>query len=147
MISKLVKLAGGLSFHPLLGRQAESGGPSPRPIRLQTSDMAALLKARQDLSAALAEALGVSRVILGIGAGGQVARPDSLRSWIATTATAWANVLQSELKRVFERDVTLDLRPCLSRLAPHNQRVIAVGRLVQQGVALNDAERLVGLAS
>ena len=145
LLDGLRKLAGGLSTHPLLGRQGEQGGPSPQPVRLQTSDMDQLVKARESLSASLAEALGFSRVTLGLGSGGQVSRPDSLRAWISTSGAAWASILQSELERVLERPIVLDLEQSLSRLVPHGQRVSAAARLVAAGWSKEEAERLGGL--
>ncbi len=139
-------LRGGLSTHPLLGRQGELPGPSPSPVRLQTSTLPELLRAREDLSAALAESLGFARVILGMGSGGQVSRPDGLRAWLASTASGWASILREELRRVLERVVRLDLSPALSGLIPWNQRLVAVGRLVQQGVNMEEAKRLAGLS-
>ena len=145
LLDGLRSLKGGLSSHPLLGRQGEQNGPSPQPVRLQTADMAQLLQAREDLSAALAESLGFSRVTLGIGAGGQVSRPDSLRAWIATTCEGWAAILREELARVLERPVELDLDMALANLVPFGQKVSATARLHQAGWSQADAERLGGL--
>ena len=145
LLDALRRLAGGLSTHPLLGRQGEQNGPSPQPVRLQTNTLPDLLKAREDLSAALAESLGFSRVTLGIGSGGQVSRPDSLRAWMSTTCEGWAAILREELGRVLERPVELDLEMALSRLVPHGQRVSAAARLHAAGWSQADAERLGGL--
>ena len=145
LLNGLRSLRGGLSSHPLLGRQGEQNGPSPQPVRLQTSDLNQLLKAREDLSAALAESLGFSRVTLGIGSGGQVSRPDSLRTWIATTCEGWASLLRTELGRVLERPVQLDLTTTLANLVPHGQKVSATARLHQAGWSQEDAESLGGL--
>ena len=145
LLDGLRSLRGGLSSHPLLGRQGEQNGPSPQPVRLQTTEMAELLRAREDLSAALAESLGFSRVTLGLGSGGQVSRPDSLRAWMSTTCEGWAAILREELGRVLERPVELDLEMALSRLVPHGQRVSAAARLHTAGWSQADAERLGGL--
>ena len=146
LMGALMRLKGGLSSHPLLGRQGENPGPSPTPVRLQTNTLPELLRAREDLSAALAESLGFSRVTLGIGVGGQVSRPDGLRTWIATTATAWADTLKNELERVLERPVVLSLEPVLAGLVPLGLRVGAAARLVAAGWTKPEAERIVRLS-
>ncbi len=146
LMGALMRLKGGLSSHPLLGRQGENPGPSPTPVRLQTNSLGELLKAREELSSALCEALGVPRVLVGFGAGGQVSRPDALRSWIATTVGAWANTIKSELARVLERPVVLDLEPILAGLVPVGLRVGAAARLVKAGWSIADAERIVRLS-
>ena len=142
----LIRLRGGVASHPVLGRQGEGAGPSPTPLRLQTCSLPELLRAREDLSAALAESLGFSRVTLGIGVSGQVSRPDGLRSWIVSTATAWADTLKNELERVLEREVVLNLEPILAGLVPLGLRVGAAARLVAAGWSKPDAERLVRLS-
>ena len=145
LLSSLLRLRGGLSSYPLLGRQGESPGPSPQAIRLQTSSLPELLKARADLSAALAESLGFSRVILGMGTAGQVSRPDGLRSWIVSTASAWVNTLKNDMERVLERPVVLSLEPVLAGLVPLGLRVGAAARLHAAGWSQEAAERLVRL--
>ena len=145
LLNGLRSLRGGLSSHPLLGRQGEQNGPSPSPIRLQSNTLPELLKAHEALSAALAESLGFSRVTLGLGAGGQVSRPDSLRAWISTTAESWASLLREELSRVLERPFLLDLKPAMAKLVPHGQLVSAAAKLHQAGWSRSDAERLGGL--
>ena len=146
LLSSLLRLRGGLSSYPLLGRQGESPGPSPQPIRLQTCSLPELLRAREDLSGSLSESLGFSKVILGMGVGGQVSRPDALRSWIATSATAWAGILQNELERVLERPVVLSLEPVLAGLVPLGLRSGAAARLVAAGWTKPEAEKLTRLS-
>ena len=109
LLDGLRALKDGLSTHPLIGRQGESNGPSPQPVRLQTSDMDQLLKAHTELSGDFAEALGIPRALIGYGSTTMTSRPDSLRSWISTTGSGWASTLQAELERVLERDVLLNL--------------------------------------
>ena len=139
-------LKGGLAAHPLPGRgYGETAGPPPRPLRLQSADLDQLKAARESLAADLAEALGFSRVTLGIGQGGQVSRPDGLRSWIASTASGWASILRLEFERVYETPIAFDLEPVLSRLVPFGQRLTAAARLVDKGWARDEAERLAGL--
>lgn len=146
LLQGFLGLKGGVALHPLLGRSyGETAGPPPRPLRLQSSDLDMLKSARESLAADLAEALGFSRVTLGIGQGGQVSRPDGLRSWIASTASGWAAVLRDELERVYETPIELDLEPVLSRLVPFGQRLSSAARLVAQGWPRDEAERLVGL--
>ena len=146
LLASLLRLRGGLSSYPLLGRQGEGAGPNPAAIRLQTCSLPELLRAREDLSAALAESLGFSRVTLGIGVSGQVSRPDGLRSWIVSTASAWAGILQSELERVLERPVVLDLEPILAGLVPLGLRVGGAARLVAQGWTKMEAETIMRLS-
>ena len=146
LLKGLIRLRGGVASHPVLGRQGEGAGPAPAPLRLQTCSLPELLRAREDLSAALAESLGFSRVTLGLGTAGQVSRPDGIRTWIATTASAWAGILQSELERVLERQVLMDLEPTLAGLVPLGLRVGAAARLVSQGWSKSEAERLVRLS-
>ena len=138
-------LKGGLTFLPLLGRSGEQNGPRPGPLRLQSNKLDELVKTREDLSASLAESLGFSRVTLGMGSGGQVSRPDGLRTWVASTLTGWTGLLSDELKRVLEREVKIDLEPILSRLAPHSQRVASAARLKAQGFTSAEAAKLAGL--
>ena len=102
-------------------------------------------RVREDLSAAVAESLGFSRVTLGMGAGGQVSRPDGLSAWIASTGTAWANILKTELSRVLDREVMLGVTRVEGRLVPFGQRVSAAARLRKEGWSEADAERLAGL--
>ena len=146
LLASLLRLRGGLSSYPLIGRQGESPGPSPQPIRLQTCSLPELLRAREDLSASLAESLGFSRVTLGLGTAGQVSRPDGIRTWIATTASAWVNTIRNELERVLERPIVLDLEPVLAGLVPIGLRVGAAARLHAAGWSQEAAERLVRLA-
>ena len=146
LLQGFVNLKGGMALHPLEGRSyGESAGPPPRPLRLQSADLDQLKAARESLAADLAEALGFSRVTLGIGQGGQVSRPDGLRSWIASTASAWAATLRDEFERVYESPVEIDLEPVLSRLVPFGQRLTAAARLVDKGWSKDEAERLAGL--
>ena len=146
LLRNFFRLRGGLAMHPLSGRSyGETSGPPPTPLRLQTADLNALRDARKDLAADLAESLGFSRVTLGLGAGGQVSRPDGLRSWIASTASAWAATLRDEFERVYESPIEIDLEPVLSRLVPFGQRLAAAARLVDKGWARDEAERLAGL--
>ena len=146
MLGQFLRLRGGLAMHPLSGRESyERQGPPPRPLRLQSADMAQLREARESLAADFAESLGFSRVTLGIGQGGQVSRPDGLRSWVASTATGWATILGDEVERVLESPVVIDFEPVLSRLVPFGQRLTAAARLVDKGWPRRKAERLAGL--
>ena len=147
LLASLLRLRGGLSSYPLVGRQGESPGPNPSAIRLQTCSLPELLRAREDLSAALAESLGFSRVTLGLGTAGQVSRPDGIRTWIATTATAWTGILQSELERVLERPVVMDLEPVLAGLVPLGLRTGAAARLVSGGFTKEEALRIMRLST
>ena len=67
LLTTLLRLRGGLSSYPLIGRQGESPGPSPQPIRLQTSSLPELLRRVRTYPRPLPSALGFSRVTLGIG--------------------------------------------------------------------------------
>lgn len=86
LLAGLMSLRGGLSSHPLLGRQGEQNGPSPAPVRLQTNSLPELVKAHESLRSDLAESLGVPGALLGYGLTTQTSRPDALRAWIASTA-------------------------------------------------------------
>ena len=146
LMGALMRLKGGLSSHPLLGRQGESPGPSPQPVRLQTNSLGELLKAREELSSALCESLGIPRVLVGFGAGGQVSRPDALRSWLSTTASGWAAIIREELGRVMERPIVLDLEPAMTRLVPIGLRAATAARLVSQGWTKSEAARILRLS-
>ena len=145
IVRNLMGLKGGIAMHPLLGRNfGERPGPPPKPLRLAPNTLQELLKARLELSASLAESLGFPAPVMSLGATGQIARPDALRSWIGTIVKGWVNVIRAEFARVLERDVAIDLSPALSGLVPVNQRLAAVSRLIKEGFDKVEAMRLGG---
>ena len=145
LMGALMRLRGGLSSHPLLGRMGESNGPSPTPVRLQTSDLSQLRQAQETISGEFAESLGIPRSLIGIGSTGQTSRVDVLRAWIASTGNGWMGAVQSEAERVLEKEVRFSLEGTLARIVPFGQRIGAAVRLRKEGWSVEDAERLVGL--
>ena len=145
LMGALMRLRGGLSSHPLLGRMGESNGPSPTPVRLQTSDLSQLRQAQETISGEFAESLGIPRSLLGIGSTGQTSRVDVLRGWIASTGNGWADTLRAEVERVMETPIRFSLEGTLARMVPFGQRIAAAVRLRKEGWSVEDAERLAGL--
>ena len=146
LMSALMTLKGGLSSHPLLGRQGENPGPSPQPVRLQTNDLGQLRQAQETISGEFAESLGIPRSLLGIGSTGQTSRVDVLRGWITSTGNGWADTLRAELERVMEAPVRFSLEGTLARMVPFGQRVAAAVRLHKEGWSQAEAEKIVRLA-
>ena len=145
LMGALMRLKGGLSSHPLLGRQGENPGPSPQPVRLQTSDLSQLRQAQETISGEFAESLGIPRSLLGIGSTGQTSRVDVLRGWIASTGNGWADTLRAEVERVMETPIRFSLEGTLARMVPFGQRIAAAVRLRKEGWSVEDSERLAGL--